>query len=143
TGWVIKSLPEGLTASLLSASGGTVDVTITAKADNPNLVLGYDVIFESTEYPEVTALLKVTQKSSAIQSPYGLKAEKTDNTISLTWQKPLEGTPVFTEDFENIEDKNSWTIKTANNVGWTWQETVKYKLPYEGNFSARLNSEIE
>lgn len=143
TGWIIKSLAEGLTASLTNASEGTVDVTIAAKAENKGLELGYDVLFESTTYPEVTALLKVTQKSSAIQAPYGLKAEKADNTINLTWQKPLEGTPVFTEDFENIENKDSWTIKTVNNVGWVWQETVKYKLPYEGNYSVRLNSEIE
>lgn len=144
TGWKIKTLPDWLNISPLNGIEGSTDLTITAKTENSAANLrSYDVILESTVESSLSVSLKVVQKSSIIQSPYGLKAEVSGNTVKLAWVKPHEGVPVLSEDFENITNKETWTFKTANGVGWAWQESAKNKLPYEGTFSARLNTEIQ
>lgn len=144
TGWKIESLPDWIEVSTMTGEAGLVDLTITAKSENLQSNLrSFDLILKGNNDTDVQSVLTVTQKSSIIQSPYGLSAQQDEeNSISLTWKKPFEGAPVFSEGFEDVSNKDAWTFVTANNVGWVWQANERNKLPYEGGFSARLNSEM-
>ncbi|NDW09673.1 M6 family metalloprotease domain-containing protein [Dysgonomonas sp. 520] len=144
TDWQVKSKPDWLEVSPLSGNAGSSTLTVTTNSrNNQAAIRDGKLIIESTSNNAIFATIDIFQKSDIIQPPHGLTAEETDNKIALTWKKPLEGTPTLTEDFENIANKGLWTFKTENNVGWVWQESEKYKLPYEGKFSARLNSEMQ
>lgn len=144
TGWEISEKPEWLNLSPRSGSAGTSDITVSTISRNDVYETRKgNVIFRSTEEPEIADTLQVTQLSAVIQAPYGLKGTQEDNSVLLSWEKPLEGSAVLTEDFEDAGNQSLWTMESAHQVGWVWQESAKYKLPYEGNYSARLNTEME
>jgi len=144
TDWQVKSYPDWLDVSPLTGTSGSSSITVTTKSRNEQAALRTgELIVESTSNNGIFATIAVFQKSDIIQPPYDLKGELVGTAVNLTWKKSLEGTPALFEDFENESNKNVWTFKTENNVGWVWQESERYKLPYEGKFSARLNSEMQ
>ena len=142
TAWKVSSCPDWLSLSATTGVSGSTDLVLTTKGRNEQFATrNSNVVFQSTEDANVQVELKVSQLSAIIQAPYGLTGSVSGSNVSLSWKKPLEGSPVMSEDFENTANKNLWTIQSENNVGWLWQESVKYKLSYSGAYSARLNSE--
>ncbi|GAB6011424.1 M6 family metalloprotease domain-containing protein [Viscerimonas tarda] len=144
TSWKIESLPDWLEVSPSTGTAGSAILTFSAKTVNslPNLRSVVIKIASETE-PDVYSELTVIQQSAIIQPPSDLDAKQNGNVINLTWTKPIEGAPILSEDFESLESSSLWEIKTANNVGWSRQESAKYKLPYKGLYSARLDSEMQ
>lgn len=142
TAWELKSAPTWLTMSIRNGSAGTADLSITTLSKNETTTVrsGY-IVLQSTTDTNVQVQLEVTQYSSVIQAPYGLSGTQDASGVHLSWKKPVEGSAVFTENFENTANQNLWTIQSPYNVGWVWQLSAKYKLPYEGSYSARLNTE--
>ncbi len=144
TDWEAKNIPDWLNISTLTGAAGTTDFIVTTESKNEQFVTRTGtILFQSTKDANVSIELRISQFSAIIQSPYSLTGSKDGSSINLSWERPIEGSAVLTEDFENIDNRNLWTIQTVNNVGWVWQEKEKYKLPYDGNYSARLNSEFE
>lgn len=142
TDWDVLSIPEWLQLSVQSGTSGTADITLTTLTKNDSFEARKGtVVFQSSTDALVKVQIAVSQYSSIIQSPYDLNGISDANGVHLSWKKPVEGSSVLTENFENAANKNLWTFESAYNVGWVWQESVKYKLPYEGNYSARLNAE--
>ena len=144
TDWRVKSAPDWLEVTPTDGKAGNSAVTITTKFRNEQIAPKKgELILESISNSNLYATLEINQKSDILQPPSDLKAEEEAQGISLAWKKSLEGSVVLSEDFENENSRNSWTIQTENHVGWVWQEIEKYRLPYEGNYSARLNSEMQ
>lgn len=142
TAWELKSAPSWLTVSLQSGVAGTADLSISTLSKNETLTARTgNVVLQSTTDAGVQVQLEVTQYSAVIQAPYGLSGTQDAAGVHLSWKKPVEGSAVFTENFENTGNQSLWTIQSPYNVGWVWQLSAKYKLPYEGSYSARLNTE--
>lgn len=134
--WSISELPEWLTVSPTSGTAGKTILTVRTNSDNGTAqIRTAQILLAGTEKPEVQGILTVGQYSGLLLPPSALKAETTDEGISLSWTAPIEGQPLLTEDFENPENPNGWTITTTGNRNWRWQADAKNTAAYEGNYS--------
>jgi M6 family metalloprotease-like protein len=144
TSWQVKSCPGWLEVTPASGAAGNSNMTLTAKSRNMQAQPREGtLVVENVSSHSICATVEIAQKSDILQPPSGLKAEEDNGKVRLTWKKSLEGSAVLSEDFENTGSQDSWIFKTENSVGWVWQPTEKYKLPYEGDCSARLNTEMQ
>lgn len=134
--WSIGNVPEWLTVSPASGTAGKTTLTVRTNSDNEAAqIRTAQILLAGTEKPEVQGILTVDQSSGLLLPPSSLKAETTDEGISLSWTAPIEGQPVLSEDFENPENPNGWTITTTGDRNWRWQADAKNTAAYEGSYS--------
>lgn len=134
--WETGEVPEWLTVTPASGTAGKTTLTVRTNSANESAqIRTAQIRISGTEKPEVQSILTVDQSSNLLLPPSALEAQSTDEGILLTWTAPFEGQPVLTEDFENPENPNGWTITTTGNRNWQWQEAGKNTAAYEGSYS--------
>jgi len=140
--WTITSVPDWLTVSSLAGEAGVSIITLTTKTANAGLIpLTAQVVFVGNPQTTVVATATIVQQSNVIQAPYGLKAQQENQTVKLSWQAPYEGSPVFSDSYENESSSTLWTQLTANGKKWNRLLNTKYVLPYDGSYCFRLDAE--
>ena len=134
--WALTGVPEWLTVTPTSGAAGKTTLIVKTTSDNESAQMRTaEIRLAGTEKPEVESVLTVSQASNLLLPPTALTAEVTDEGIRLSWTAPFEGQPVLSEDFENPENPNGWTILTTGDRYWRWQADGKNTAPYEGNYS--------
>lgn len=143
--WVAGALPAWLKLTPLSGKVGKTAVVLETLTENATpRERAAEVVFTSPSDESLRAVLTVRQCSNVILPPSGLKARTTETgLVELTWTAPQEGAPVLADGFEDVSNPHGWTIRNAGDRGWTWMESAKSYLPYEGNYSMYMKSAWE
>lgn len=143
TDWHIETLPEWLDIAPRQGGSGITELTITTLAKNESSAQrSAEIVLAATD-ASTSATLVISQASGQILAPTGLSATVEGSRVSLSWNMPVSGTIVLTEDFENATSAASWTIRkdSENPRGWARTQADKNTEASDGEYVMKLSSD--
>lgn len=140
--WKIDGLPSWLSVTPTGGEAGNTTVTLTALAanDSPKSQTA-DIVFTGVDNTGIKKTVRVVQLSDIVGIPQNLKATAEGGGIHLSWDALESGTAVLSDDFENLQNPNGWTIENSDSRGWAYKEgkTDKgYYRPYAGTYAMTM-----
>ncbi len=142
TDWQMTNIPEWLSISPTQGGSGVTTIDIVSLSSNMTTEQRYtEIAFSSSS--DATATLKVSQASGQILAPAGLMGTTTENGVRLSWNVPVSGMVVLTEDFENERSTSMWTIRkdSENPRGWARTQADKSTETADGDYAMKLSSD--
>lgn len=137
--WVVSGVPEWITPSATTGKAGTATLSFMARSANSATRNRSAVITISDKGDgKLSKQLTIMQKSNVLSEPTGLKAERKNDEVALSWSAVPVGKKILVEDFENTANPGSWEMKNLGNRGWHWQKKSNSYAAYGGEYSAAL-----